>query len=178
MTEKRYSDGTLAKWYYSRSNTICDGINEYSLLSKEEFEDINFEKILGTNDLLDELNRLSDENEELKSDNKEYIHGLDLSKATSQSWASDVRELREQNCQLEKENEQLQSRIQYLEAKIQRERNATTKQHLKWSDEAEERITELEKENEQLKSEINMLKTTIARNESYIKRLTHKSDWH
>ena len=46
MTEKRYSDGTLAKWYYSRSNTICDGINEYSLLSKEEFEDINFEDII------------------------------------------------------------------------------------------------------------------------------------
>ena len=66
MTEQRYSDGTLAKWYYSRSNTICDGINEYSLLSKEKFEYINFEKILGTNDLLDDLNRLSDENEQLK----------------------------------------------------------------------------------------------------------------
>jgi DNA repair exonuclease SbcCD ATPase subunit len=33
-------------------------------------------------------------------------------------------------------------------------------------------------ENEQLKSEINMLKTTIGRNESYIARLTHKSEWH
>lgn len=32
-------------------------------------------------------------------------------------------------------------------------------------------------ENEQLKSEINMLKVTIGRNESYIARLTHKSDW-
>ena len=35
----------------------------------------------------------------------------------------------------------------------------------------------LEKENEQLKSEINMLKTTIGRNETYIKRLTHKGEW-
>lgn len=70
MTEQRYSNGTLAQWYYSRNNTICDGINEYSLLSKEEFEDINFEKILGTNDLLDELNRLSDENEQLKKEEK------------------------------------------------------------------------------------------------------------
>ena len=34
-----------------------------------------------------------------------------------------------------------------------------------------------EKENEQLKSEITMLKTTIGRNEAYIKRLTHKSEW-
>ena len=71
MTEQRYSDGTLAKWYYCRNNSICDGINEYSLLSKEKFEDINFEKILGTNDLLDELNRLSDENEQLKSEFKD-----------------------------------------------------------------------------------------------------------
>ena len=37
---------------------------------------------------------------------------------------------------------------------------------------------ELWEENEQLKSEINMLKTTIGRNETYIKRLTHKSEWH
>ena len=33
-------------------------------------------------------------------------------------------------------------------------------------------------ENEQLKSEINILKTTIGRNEAYIERLTHKSEWH
>lgn len=84
MTEQRYSDGTLAKWYYSRNNTICDGINEYSLLSKEEFEDINFEKILGTNDLLDDLNRLSDENIQLKDkidtledDNEKYHKSLE-----------------------------------------------------------------------------------------------------
>lgn len=37
---------------------------------------------------------------------------------------------------------------------------------------------ELEKENEQLKKVINMLKTTIGRNEAYIKRLTHISEWH
>lgn len=36
----------------------------------------------------------------------------------------------------------------------------------------------LSKENEQLKQENNMLKITIGRNESYIKRLTHQSDWH
>lgn len=35
----------------------------------------------------------------------------------------------------------------------------------------------LEKENEQLKQEINMLKITIGRNETYINRLTHKSEW-
>ena len=62
----------------------------------------------------DILNQLSEENEQLKSDNKEYIKGLEKAKATSQSWASDVRELREQNCQLEKENEQLKSDLKEL----------------------------------------------------------------
>ena len=62
---------------------------------------------------------------------------------------------------LYEENEQLKTRIQYLETKIQRERNATSKQHLKWSDEAEQRITELEKENEQLKQKIELMKKAL-----------------
>ena len=67
MTEKRYSDGTLAKWYYSRTNVISDGISEYYLGSKESIRDWNYDELLGTNDLLDELNRLSDKNEQLKA---------------------------------------------------------------------------------------------------------------
>ena len=39
-------------------------------------------------------------------------------------------------------------------------------------------ILKLKEENEQLKKENNMLKITIDRNESYIMRLTHQSDWH
>lgn len=68
MTEKRYSDGTLAKWYYSRNNVnvISDGTNEYYLGSKESIRDWNYDDLFGTNDLLDELNRLSDENKQLK----------------------------------------------------------------------------------------------------------------
>ena len=61
--------------------------------------------------IVDLLNTLNDENEQLKSDNKEYIKGLDLAKATSQSWASDVRELREQVRQLEKENGNLKAQL-------------------------------------------------------------------
>ena len=68
MTEPRYSDGTLAKWYYSQTNVISDGDNEYYLRNKESFKDLNYNELLGTNDLLDELNRLSDENEQLKKD--------------------------------------------------------------------------------------------------------------
>jgi len=52
---------------------------------------------------------------------------------------------------VKKENQRLKSRITYLERKMDRERNATTKQHLKWSKEAEEQIQTLKEENEQLK---------------------------
>ena len=71
MTEKRYSDGTLAKWYYSQTNVISDGDNEYYLRNKESVKDLNYNELLGTNDLLDELNKLSDENEQLKKQLKE-----------------------------------------------------------------------------------------------------------
>ena len=68
MTEKRYFNGTLAKWYYSRNNVISDGTNEYYLGSKESIRDWNYDDLLGTNDLLDELNRFTDENEQLKKE--------------------------------------------------------------------------------------------------------------
>lgn len=70
MIEKRYSDGTLAKWYYSQTNVISDGENEYYLRHKESVKDFNYNELLGTNDLLDELNRLSEENEQLKHQNE------------------------------------------------------------------------------------------------------------
>ena len=59
------------------------------------------------------------------------------------------------------ENEQLKSRIEYLERKIQRERNSTQKQYAKWEKEAETKIKELSKENEQLKKEIEELKWNL-----------------
>ena len=97
MTEKRYSDGTLAKWYYSQTNVISDGNNEYYLRNKESVKDFNYNELLGTNDLLDELNRLSDENEELKKDcsnliddNTEYVAEIN---------------------QMHKENEQLKQQL-------------------------------------------------------------------
>lgn len=68
--------------------------------------------------------------------------------------AVDFYELWEFLNKLNDENEQLKKRVEYLERKIQRERNATTKQHLKWSDEAETKIKELEEENEQLKQQM------------------------
>lgn len=39
-------------------------------------------------------------------------------------------------------------------------------------------LNSLFEENEELEKEINMLKVTIGRNELYIERLTHQSNWH
>ena len=63
----------LAKWYYSQTNVISDGDNEYYLRNKESFKDLNYNELLGTNDLLDELNKLSDEKEQLKQTIEEMI---------------------------------------------------------------------------------------------------------
>lgn len=52
---------------------------------------------------------------------------------------------------LSDENEQLKSRIEYLERKIERERNSNATQERKWQTEAENQINELSEENEQLK---------------------------
>ena len=81
MTEKRYSDGTLAKWYYSQTNVISDGNNEYYLRNKESVKDWGYNELLGTNDLLDELNKLSDENEQLKKELQRMYDVATLNKA-------------------------------------------------------------------------------------------------
>lgn len=92
------------------------------------------------------LNEIMDKNAQLKKENKEYIRGLELKKAECQSWASDVRELREQNCQLEKEIKQLKSDNRLLYS-----RNTDLK-----------RKNELyDAENEQLKSKNKILKEDL-----------------
>jgi actin-related protein len=68
------------------------------------------------------------------------------------------------------------SRIKYLERKIDRERNATQTQHEKWDKQATERIKELEKENDELKQQ---LKTKYIVNKQYeeLQKLNHIIDW-
>ena len=79
---------------------------------------------------------------------------------------------------LYKENEQLKSRVEYLERKIQRERRASTKQHLKWSKEAEEQIQILAEENEELKNNIKEAYRTerTAIGKSVLKQLLNKME--
>ena len=60
---------------------------------------------------------------------------------------------------VKKENEQLKSRVEYLERKIDRERTSYQKQHEKWEE-------EIQKENEQLKKDCTVL---ICHNQDYRK---------
>ena len=60
---------------------------------------------------------------------------------------------------VKKENEQLKSRVEYLERKIDRERTSYQKQHEKWEE-------EIQKENEQLKTDCTVL---ICHNQDYRK---------
>ena len=55
---------------------------------------------------------------------------------------------------VKKENEQLKSRVEYLERKIDRERTSYQKQHEKWEE-------EIQKENERLKEDLDYYKKRI-----------------
>ena len=75
IENKRYFDGSLAKWYYSRDyngmRVISNGVDEFALNSKKPCKDINSKELKGTNQLLDELNKLEDKIMILKKENKE-----------------------------------------------------------------------------------------------------------
>ena len=87
-------------------------VQERCVVDTTDNETFEFSLKVDAEIICEKLNEIADENKQLKSDNKEYIKGLDLAKATSQSWASDVRELREENCRLEKEKEELKDGLQ------------------------------------------------------------------
>lgn len=106
-------------------------------------------------DLYMDIARLVEENEQLQKDNKEYIRGLDLRRAEVQSWKSDVRELREQNCKLEKINKQLKDDLVELK---------------EIGDYQEGRIKELDKENQQLEIELKGMEQLLR---SYRKTIEH-----
>ena len=123
---------------------------------------------------------------ELETENKQLKKELDKLKVVnemlSMDFAQSEHELWRENEQLKKEledalldvkiykdanatfdnvyqeNEKLKSRIEYLERKIERERNATNKQYEKWEKEALEKINKLEKENAFLTVEVEALR--------------------
>ena len=93
MTEPRYSNGKLAKWYYSRNRTISDGTYEYYLLNKAEIELEDGTTIFGSNKLLDKLNELSEENTELKKQREELF-------IRERNTKNKLRELKKENKEL------------------------------------------------------------------------------
>lgn len=108
-------------------------------------------------ELLDLLNGLNDDNEQLKKELEDALLDVKIYKNANATFGN-----------VYDENEKLKSRINYLERKIERERNATNKQYEKWEKEALEKINKLEKENEQLKNKIDVLEDD---NETYYKSL-------
>lgn len=137
---------------------------------------------MGTDEVVNRLNELHEENQMLK---EEYAD--DCNEANSLTVK--IAELTEENEQLKKDIRELQNdklltelqmkcdkkqeHILVLENKIRRMRGAIHK--LEWL--ASHRNADLKRENEQLKREINMLKTTISRNEAYIQQIKHKGEW-
>lgn len=114
----------------------------------EEWEDVNYcehsfkfkDEWLTDKEVVDLLNDLNDENELLKIRfNEEREKSLKFCRNIDT---------------LTIENEQLKSRVGYLERKIDRERTSYQKQHEKWEE-------EIQKENEQLKHECNYLQNRL-----------------
>lgn len=130
MTEKRFRKGKSILTDFPTGAIIDEKTGE-------RYYDGIKPSHISSKELVKILNELHEENQALKSDRARYEEEcrLDVFK------------------ELTEENEQLKKRVEYLERKIQKERNATTKQHLKWSDEAETKIKELEEENERLRKE-------------------------
>lgn len=117
--------------------------------------------------LVDLLNQLNNENEQLKKDCTVLIyHNQEYRKENEQlkneiekiAYANEDllkekrqwKKLSDEYAKLSYENEQLKSRVEYLERKIDRERTSYQKQHEKWEE-------EIQKENEQLKQFIQSL---------------------
>lgn len=169
MAEKRYTDGTLAKWYYSQTDVISDGNNEYYLNSKTQVIDFDYTTLLGTNDLLDYLNKLEDENEQLEKVKMDVANSLG--------------ECIDENEKLKKENNELKIMIEGYEdlhdekdtalshqsksLKKLKAENEQLKKLIKKSvverllDNFEYNCKELAKKNEQLKHQVNCLQDQL-----------------
>ena len=75
--------------------------------------------------------------------------------------------------ELNDENEQLKSQIEHLKIKMNRERNATTKQHIKWDKEVQEQIAEQATQIDFLKDENRHMRTVLNENRE-LKKLLKK----
>lgn len=143
------------RFTYVKNNSIT----QYQALPIQE---IGKGKAFHCQGIVDKLNKLSDENEQLKSENQSWLK-------TASRMDTIHHEDREYCERIHRENEKLKS-------KLEESKKAHSNCDKLWWELHDEK-EQLEKENQHLKSKINMLKVTIGRNEAHIKRLTEKSNW-
>ena len=128
-------------------------VNKNTIEENEEF--VAYVNSVDGVRIANKLNALQEENEQLKQQNKKYMFMMNCNSDLNDEIYQQLKKTEKNYKSLLKENEQLKHDATVLICSNQ----------------------EYRKENEQLKQEINMLKTTIERNEAYIDRLTHKSEW-
>lgn len=147
MTEKRFTivnmglEGRYIKedGKIMEIDRVVDLLNENEQLKRKlqrERTSSTKQHLKWSNEAEEQIKELSEENELLKSVNMEYEDALG---------------------RLEEENQQLTQKNKRLAEKIQRQQTSHTKQHLKWSNEAEKQIKELSEENNELKQFIQEL---------------------
>ena len=96
-----------------------------------------------------------------------------LKKEHSAIICTEMQKLLKENKELKEENEQLKSQIEHLKIKMNRERNATTKQHRKWDKEVHEQLSEQATQIGFLKDENRHMKSVLEENRE-LKKLLKK----
>ena len=74
------------------------------------------------------------------------------------------------------ENEQLKSRVEYLELKIDRERTSYQKQHEKWEEEIQKENEQLKSKNRGLQSELQIFKEDATHSNLQINKLADENE--
>ena len=77
---------------------------------------------------------------------------------------------------VKKENEQLKSRVEYLERKIDRERTSYQKQHEKWEEEIQKENEQLKSKNRGLQSELQIFKEDATHSNLQINKLADENE--
>ena len=78
--------------------------------------------------------------------------------------------------ELNDENEELKSRVEYLERKIDRERTSYQKQHEKWEEEIQKENEQLKSKNRGLQSELQIFKEDATHSNLQINKLADENE--
>lgn len=173
MSEKRFYYEFGNDGYYIIDKEKIEEYDE-SFTDKMEYREYTIENSLSGDEVVDLLNNLHQENQiletycKVQNESKEY-------------WRNKAKRLEEENEQLRKENFAMKDEQNEMIAHLRKENEKIIENKCTDCELVSlqtRKIDTLTNENEQLKEENNMLKITIDRNDSYIRRLTHQSDWH